>query len=143
MGGIPPFESAVADLQRFLIQHALPNTHTWIFREDIVRTFELAVRVPVPDANRELAEGLYETARQRGLGVALVVACRVGGDVAVYVGAPHDEDEAQRLLFSPDNLKISVPARLPTAREVHGSVRWTMHRWIGRSLNELPERTRK
>ena len=56
------------------------------------------------------AEREYEIARQRGLGVCLEAIRVSGGATVAVVLHPHDDDEAERLMYPSDGeLKLSMP----------------------------------
>ena len=130
---MPPFANASTRTSAFLRAQGAPELVVWVFREDVTSyRRQIWVRAGARDGPQSAAEALYETLRQRGLGVAIRAACQVDGATACYVWAPKDATEAEYAM-QPATLKLWVPTPLVRARDVRSSLRWRWLRWLNAS----------
>jgi hypothetical protein len=139
---ILPFEDALVSFGRFLRKEGQPEHVHWIFRDDLIRMPALAIRVPLPATNRDVARDVYERARTRGLGVAMGAVCRLGDGVAAFVLAPQDEQEAELLRLPPDQLKMSIGVRFPVAVEIRSRLEWRIRALLSPRWDLVPARPR-
>lgn len=138
--GIPIFEDAVVAFQRFLRREGVPEAVQWLFRGDVVKIPELAVRIPLPATHRDVAKDVFEHARARGLGVALNAVCRIGSSVGAIVEAPDDEQDASQRMFFEDSLKLSIGVKLPAAIEIRNRFEWKLRTLLHRRWDLIPPR---
>ncbi len=125
---VPPFATAVDQLQKFIGNHGVLHRPVWVFREDVASVkWRIWVRSPLPLQNSARSEALYEVARTRGLGVALEVLCLLEFEPCCFVWWPRDAEEASYAMLS--GLKLSIPHPLLAADPVGNAVVWWYRRW--------------
>ncbi len=142
---VSPFATAVVQLREFIGNEGILNPPVWVFREDVVSVkWRIWVRTPLPEQNQSRAEVLYETARARGLGVALQVLCLLDFEPCCYVWCPRDEMDAEYAMLS--GLKLSIPHPLLAADSVDNLPMWWYRGWQERRcsfpsyVNRVPKR---
>ena len=120
----------------------------WFFREDLVNDrgaiYIAAARAP---QNEELVAAFYELRRKQALGIAL--SAQFISDTAVWciIESPDDPREAEEMMLSPAQLKLSVASNLRDITE-SSQLPWYLRR-IRVLLNppiyplpDVPSRTR-
>ena len=144
---IPSFNEAVKQLKDFLISQNLSPELLWVFREDIVwRKQRILIKEPLPQENESVAESLYESGRQRELGIRLETLCLLGSRPCCYIWLPKDQMDAEYALLLMSNFIISVPTDLKRAESVRSPLIWRAHKlfegvpaWIS-MVERLPRR---
>ena len=67
---VPAFPGALRQCQDFLTGQKFSPDLLWVFREDVAwRKRRIFIKEPLPPENERLAESLYESGRQRDLGI--------------------------------------------------------------------------
>ena len=131
---VPPFATAVSQLQNFFGNQGVLRPPVWVFREDVASVkWRIWVRTPLPEQNPSRAEIDYEAARSRGLGVALQVLCLSDLEPCCFVWWPQDEVDASYAMIS--GLKLSIPHPLLAANSVGNSIMWRFCRWQEQRCN--------
>jgi hypothetical protein len=124
---IPPFATAVSQLQEFIGNQGVLRPPLWVFREDVASVkWRIWVRTPLPEQNPSRAKIVYEAARSRGLGVALEVLCLLDFEPCCFVWWPQNEVEASYAMIS--GLKLSIPHPLLAANSVGNTIVWWYRR---------------
>ena len=146
---VPPFATAVSQLQEFLGNPETLSPPVWVFREDVASVkWRIWVRTPLPERNPSRAEVAYEAARSRGLGVALQVLCLLDFEPCCYVCWPRDEMESQYMMLT-GQLRLSIPWPLLAGNSVENSISWWYRKWQERRckfpsyVDRIPKRDDK
>ncbi len=130
------FQEALQAFNEFLVKEGHSADVVWIFREDVL-TYQrrIFLRWPLPRANKQLAEQLYEFGRDKGLGLKLEVFCWLRTRSCCYGFVPEDEDEAEYAMMT--ELKFSVPVEKRYASKIRMSLLWrAIARFV--SMSKLP-----
>lgn len=121
----PTFDEAVQRLSRFLADQGWPTDLAWRFETDIVRGPRCGVLVRRrSEAKAALAlRAHYEAGRHSGVGIALEVACDLGGVACATVYWTTDLLEAQYRRMPERGLKLGVVSQHRRGHSV-GMLRW-------------------
>lgn len=145
--GVPAFPDALRQCEDFLTSQKFSPDLRWVFREDVAwRKRRIFIKEPLPAENGKLVESLYESGRQRGLGIRLEVLCLLDSRPCCYVWLPKDQIDAEYALLLMTKLIISVPTDLQTAESVRNPLMWQMRKLVERvagwesSVERLPRR---
>lgn len=126
---IPSFSDATKQFRDFLAGQTLSPEFLWVFREDVVsRKRRILVKEPLPQESDKIVESLYETGRQRDLGIRLETLCLLGSHPCCYIWLPKDQMDAEYALLSVSKFIISVPTNLQRAESVRNPMIWRAHK---------------
>jgi hypothetical protein len=85
---------------------------------------DVAIRTPLPKANREMAKRCFELGKERNLGISIKTVCTLNGNPCSYIDLPEDESAAQSRLMGNKYIKFSFSVGLRDAREIRNPVLW-------------------
>lgn len=124
---VPPFDTAVDSLRRFLRQQGHADHVFWLFRDDFWLRYGRPawLHLPLATNNEVLARKVYAEGCARGLvRIEAVIASEYGTGATVWF----PRTPAEEIQGWDNGLKIGVAVPAPRAR-IAGSLVWRLLQW--------------
>ncbi|MBN8733741.1 MAG: hypothetical protein J0L64_24615 [Acidobacteria bacterium] len=131
----PSFDIAKEKFVDFLVNQGFPPRLLWVQPDDVVlREWKGAATLFVRKGDHNQRESdarqEFQSAAERGVGLALEASCKTGDWTICSIFVPENNDQAERLMVPRQGVKLSVAINPPPTVLVEHKWLWWPIKWL-------------